>query len=129
MWGAVKKMERGIRHYQIQRNSQATFSKTALFASNNTLVSPTDQALRPIWERMSNSPHNEVTLRKASSIEKERKHGLGAVLFVAGGVVAVSCGVKKSVLCKVFSIGLAAKMGVMLLSAKADDKNRDSTTA
>ncbi|KAF8116854.1 hypothetical protein N665_0014s0115 [Sinapis alba] len=85
MWGAVKKMEPGLRAYQEQRLSGGGYklSRPALMAQINTKI--TSEQLVSLSNGASPVTETQVTLDRGNGAENFKK-----LLFI-GGAVAVAC--------------------------------------
>lgn len=101
MWGAVKKIDRGLRAYQKERGSGAPLSRCAFMAQINTKVSA--DYLRFLEGTSSSS--DEETLDLA---EKPSKRNIPKILIV-GGAVALACSLDRGLVTKAVIFGLARR--------------------
>ncbi|XP_059662120.1 uncharacterized protein LOC132308137 [Cornus florida] len=106
MWGAVKKIEPGLRAYQRERASEAPLSHSAIMAQINTKVSA--DYLRSLENR---GDHSEI--ENSDSFEKPVGRNIPKFLVV-GGVIALACSFDRGLLTKAVIFGVArrfAKIG------------------
>ncbi|MQM01058.1 hypothetical protein Taro_033802 [Colocasia esculenta] len=100
MWGCVKKVEPGLRAYQIARRGGEPLSRCALFAQRNTKVHP-------------NYLRSLDTNSDSSEIEEPRKDkplGRGVPKFlVVGGAVVLACTLDRGLLTKALIFGVARR--------------------
>lgn len=101
MWGSVKRMDRGLRAYQITRRSDEPLSQCAVMAQINTNFNADD--LRSL----------EVgTCSSSEIVEPEKqKHQTGNIpkFLVIGGAVALACTLDHGLLTKAVIFGLARR--------------------
>ncbi|KAL8170378.1 hypothetical protein V2J09_022182 [Rumex salicifolius] len=109
MWGAVKKIDPGLRAYQKERACGALLSRSATMAHKNTKVSPDklrfledskvdDLAVGPVDGESS-----------SSSSSGEKQAGNVPKLLVVGGAVALACTLDKGLLTKALIFGVARR--------------------
>ncbi|KAI8569928.1 hypothetical protein RHMOL_Rhmol02G0315900 [Rhododendron molle] len=104
MWGAVKKIEPGLRAYQRERESSAPLSRCAFMAQINTKISA--DYLDSLESTRSSSSEVE-TLN--SSEEKPRRNI--PKLLVIGGAIALTCSLDRGLLTKAVIFGVARRFG------------------
>lgn len=104
MWGAVKKIEPGLRAYQRERESSAPLSRCAFMARINTKISA--NYLDSLESTRSSSSEVE-TLN--SSEEKPRRNI--PKLLVIGGAIALACSLDRGLLTKAVIFGVARRFG------------------
>ncbi|XP_072957805.1 uncharacterized protein [Typha angustifolia] len=106
MWGAVKKLQSGMRAYQLRRKTENTLSRSALMAQITTKV-PTDGTLNLLDPEPSSA-------EEATTEEDERKvlehPGVDWRWFVLGGTVAVVCGLHTGLIGKALLFGAARRI-------------------
>lgn len=102
MWGAVKKIDRGLRAYQKERASLAPLSRCAFMAQINTKVSA--DYLRYL-EGTRSCPSEGETLDLA---EKPSGRSIPKFLIV-GGAIALACSLDRGLLTKAVIFGLARR--------------------
>ncbi|XP_030530275.1 uncharacterized protein LOC115740820 [Rhodamnia argentea] len=107
MWGAVKKIDPGLRAYQKQRSSGSQLSRYAFMARINTKISA--DYLRSLESTVSNSSeiecHDSSEQHPGNNIPK---------LLVIGGAIVLACSLDRGLLTKAVIFGVArrfAKMG------------------
>ncbi|KAG6755552.1 hypothetical protein POTOM_041383 [Populus tomentosa] len=105
MWGAVKKLEPGLRAYQKHRASAAQLSQSAFMAQINTKVSA--DHLRSLETSISDS--SEIEIRETS--EKPVGHNVPKLLVI-GGAVALACSLERGLLTKALIFGVARKFAI-----------------
>lgn len=108
MWGAVKKIEPGLRAYQKHRAAGASLSRSAFMAQINTKVSA--DYLRSLESSSDDSSEIEKTL---DSPEKPLGRNIPKLLVV-GGALALACSLDRGLLTKAVIFGVArrfAKIG------------------
>jgi len=105
MWGAVKKLEPGLRAYQKHRASAAPLSRSAFMAQINTKVSA--DHLRSLETSINDS--SEIEIRETS--EKPVGHNVPKFLVI-GGAVALACSLERGLLTKALIFGVARKFAV-----------------
>ncbi|PIN24195.1 START domain-containing proteins involved in steroidogenesis/phosphatidylcholine transfer [Handroanthus impetiginosus] len=109
MWGAVKKIDPGLRAYQNHRSSGAPLSRSALMAQVNTKFSV--DSLESL-ERTNSTSESEHQV----SMDKPSGRGVPKFLLV-GGAIALACSLDRGLLTKAVIFGVArrlAKMGKRL---------------
>ncbi|KAJ6887262.1 hypothetical protein NC651_027565 [Populus alba x Populus x berolinensis] len=105
MWGAVKKLEPGLRAYQKHRASAAQLSRSAFMAQINTKVSA--DHLRSLETSINDS--SEIEIRETS--EKPVGHNVPKFLVI-GGAVALACSLERGLLTKALIFGVARKFAI-----------------
>ncbi|XP_073042994.1 uncharacterized protein [Primulina eburnea] len=103
MWGAVKKIEPGLRAYQKHRESGAPLSRSALMAQVNTKVCVDS------LESLDNGSNSSSVVEPHCS--KEDKHSRGGIpkMLVIGGVIALACSFDRGLLTKAVLFGVARR--------------------
>lgn len=101
MWGAVTKIDRGLRAYQKERGSGAPLSRCAFMAQINTKVSA--DYLRYLEGTRSSSDDETLDLA-----EKPSKRSIQKVLII-GGAVALACSLDRGLVTKAVIFGLARR--------------------
>ncbi|KAK9665164.1 hypothetical protein RND81_14G094700 [Saponaria officinalis] len=105
MWGAVKKMDPGLRAYQKARASGAPLSPSASMAHITTKVSP--QYLQSI-----SSGDDLSMVNVAPPEEKQHKSSLNVPKFlVFGAAVALACSLDQGLLTKAVIFGVGRRLG------------------
>lgn len=107
MWGAVKKIEPGLRAYQKLRAAGGPLSRCAFMAQINTKVNA--EYLRSL--EISSSYSSEVQTQDSSS---KKPGGNLPRLLVVGGAIALACTLDRGLLTKAVIFGVArrfAKIG------------------
>ncbi|KAK2998628.1 hypothetical protein RJ639_023587 [Escallonia herrerae] len=110
MWGAVKKIDPGLRAYQRERASGAPLSSCAFMAQINTNFSRKD--MRSLEATKSGSAEGE----NRDKTEKPLGRNIPKVLVV-GGAIALACSLDRGLLTKAVIFGVArrfAKIGKRL---------------
>ncbi|KAK0592633.1 hypothetical protein LWI29_022552 [Acer saccharum] len=105
MWGAVKKIEPGLRAYQKERASGAPLSRPAFMAQINTKINP--DYLRAL-EGAEDLPENEV----AATSDKPQDNNIPKLL-VLGGAIILACSLDRGLLPKAFIFGVARRFANM----------------
>ncbi|XP_073283603.1 uncharacterized protein [Primulina huaijiensis] len=108
MWGAVKKIEPGLRAYQKHRASGATLSRSALMAQVNTKV-----CVDSLESLENGSDSSSIVEPQYSKGDKHSRGGI-AKMLVIGGVIALACSFDGGLLTKAVIFGVArrfAKVG------------------
>lgn len=101
MWGAVKKIDPGVRKYQKERASGAPLSRCAFMAQINTKVSAD-------YPRAVEDASNDLTeIERPSSSEKQGKNI--PKLLVVGGAVLLACSLDRGLLTKAVIFGIARR--------------------
>ena len=101
MWGAVKKIDPGLRAYQKERTSGASISRSAFMAQINTKVSA--DYLRSLESCGGDSAEVETS----GASEKPRNNI--PKLLVVGGAVALACTLDRGLLTKAVIFGVARR--------------------
>lgn len=115
MWGAVKKIDRGLRWYQKHISSGAPLTHCAHMAHINTKIS--DDRLRLLISKTSNGSQEIQTLENATDDDDDDQKQSGKnlpKLLVVGGAIALACTIDRGLLTKAVIFGVArrfAKMG------------------
>ena len=106
MWGAVKKIEPGLRAYQAARRSGAPLSRCAFMAQINTKVNPD-------YLRSLETTNGSSEIETLNSKEKPLGKNIPKFLII-GGAVALACSLDRGLLTKAVIFGIArrfAKVG------------------
>ncbi|XP_057478584.1 uncharacterized protein LOC130765974 [Actinidia eriantha] len=103
MWGAVNKIERGLRAYQKERASGAPLSRSAFLAQVNTKINP--DYLKSL-ESAEDSPETEIM----GLPEKPMGMNVPKLLFFSGAVV-FACSLDRGLLTKAVIFGVARRVG------------------
>ncbi|RRT77989.1 hypothetical protein B296_00000311 [Ensete ventricosum] len=103
MWGAVKRLQSGMRAYQLMRKTEASLSRCALMARITTKI-PIDGVITPL----------EAETCRASEaangiVNSMQHHGLDWKWVVVGGV-AVVCGLQAGLVGKALLVGAARRL-------------------
>lgn len=106
MWGAVKKIEPGLRAYQKARLSGEPISKCAYMAQINTKVKA--DHLNSLENRKKESL--EIETLSPSDEKKPLGRNLPKLLFV-GGAVVLACSLDRGLLTKAVIFGVARRFG------------------
>ncbi|KAK3042841.1 hypothetical protein RJ639_001114 [Escallonia herrerae] len=101
MWGAVKKIERGLRAYQKVRAFGAPLSRTAFMAQINTKIDP--DYLKSL-ESDEDSTETEVV----GPLEKPTRMNVPKLVFI-GAAVALACSLDRGLLTKAVIFGVARR--------------------
>ncbi|KAK4761495.1 hypothetical protein SAY87_029379 [Trapa incisa] len=107
MWGAVKKIEPGLRAYQIERASEAPLSRSAIMAQINTKVSEVHlRSLESVNAQTSEIEDgvNSSEKRAGKSIPK---------LIIVGGAIALACTIDRGLVTKALIFGVARRFSNM----------------
>ncbi|XP_057969690.1 uncharacterized protein LOC131158814 [Malania oleifera] len=115
MWGAVKKIEPGLRAYQRERASGASLSRCAFMAQINTKVSADYlKSLETTTTTNTNTtPGDSSEVETLDSAEKPLGRNIPKLL-VFGGAIVLACSLDKGLLTKAVIFGVArrfAKIG------------------
>ena len=110
MWGAVKKIDRGLRWYQKLMDSGAPLSHCAHMAHINSKISPERM------EYLVNTSNDSQEIETCDQIANDEKPSGKNVqkLMVVGGAIALACTIDRGLLTKAVIFGVArrfAKMG------------------
>lgn len=105
MWGAVKKIEPGLRAYQKERASGAPLSQPAFMAQINTKVDP--DYLRAL-EGAKDLPTTEV----AATSDKPSGNNMPKLLIL-GGAIVLACSLDCGFLPKALIFGVARRFANM----------------
>ncbi|KAK1271155.1 hypothetical protein QJS04_geneDACA013125 [Acorus gramineus] len=103
MWGAVKKLQSGVRAYQLARRSDAPLSRTALMAQVTTRISADGVARLGDSESGSEDKNGAIDAQKLNG-------GVDWKLMLIGGTVVVICGLQTGVIGKAFLLGAARRL-------------------
>lgn len=104
MWGAVKKIEPGLRAYQSARASGASLSPSATMAQINTKVSA---------DEFMNNDRDSMTAAEDTG-EKQQPMGKSIPkILVVGGAIALACTLDKGLLTKAVIFGVARRFARM----------------
>ncbi|PKI64388.1 hypothetical protein CRG98_015248 [Punica granatum] len=107
MWGAVKKIDPGLRAYQRERAAGAPLSRCAFMAQINTKVSA--DYLRSLESMTAETSETE----NGSSSQKQLGRNIPRLVIV-GGAIALACTLDRGLMTKALIFGVArrfAKMG------------------
>ncbi|KAI3756298.1 hypothetical protein L1987_56118 [Smallanthus sonchifolius] len=110
MWGAVKKIDRGLRWYQKHMDSGAPLSHSAYMAHIHSKIST--ERMKYL-ENTSNDSHEIETCEQTANDEKPSGKNVPKLLVV-GGAIALACTIDRGLLTKAVIFGVArrfAKMG------------------
>eukprot|EP00252_Welwitschia_mirabilis_P025360 TRINITY_DN7885_c0_g1_i2.p1 TRINITY_DN7885_c0_g1~~TRINITY_DN7885_c0_g1_i2.p1 ORF type:complete len:207 (+),score=24.49 TRINITY_DN7885_c0_g1_i2:233-853(+) len=99
MWGAVKKIEPGVRAYQIARKSDIALSRCAYMAAINTRL--------PV----SNIETVEISSGKTNVITAKGHHCIPWKWVILGGAVVVACGLHRGLMSNAMMFGMARRFG------------------
>ncbi|XP_078436780.1 uncharacterized protein LOC144707516 [Wolffia australiana] len=99
MWGAVKKLQSGLRSYQINRKNELTLSRSAQLAHYTTKI--------PISAPFIATNVDGTDLAASVTI---KRHGIDWKWVAVGGAVAVVCGVQTGVIGKALVLGVARRL-------------------
>ncbi|KAJ8650259.1 hypothetical protein MRB53_003282 [Persea americana] len=105
MWGAVKKIEPGLRAYQMARRSGAPLSRCGVIAQINTKFG-TD------YLTTSKPTSDSSEVKTLNSTEKSRRQNIPK-LIVIGGAVALACSIDRGLLTKAFIFGVARRFPML----------------
>ncbi|CAM8953284.1 unnamed protein product [Rhodiola kirilowii] len=103
MWGAVKKIEPGLRAYQKERASGTPISRPAFMAQINTKVSPD----------YLNSPDNSSTISFEANNSDSSKSQVNRNIpkaVIIGGALIVACSLDRGLLTKAVLFGVARRL-------------------
>ncbi|KAK4758579.1 hypothetical protein SAY87_019880 [Trapa incisa] len=110
MWGAVKKIEPGLRSYQKARASgEAPISRCAFMAQINTKVS--EDYLNSLDSSSSSSKKSDTENKTLNSCEKNQLGKKVPKLLVYGGAVLLACSLDRGLLTKALIFGAARRAG------------------
>lgn len=104
MWGAVRKIERGLRSYQKSRASNAKISHCALMAQVNTKIDP---------EYLKSTDGNEESLGTEIEVLPAKREGSINIpkLLIIGGALVVACTLDRGIIPKTFLFNVAKRFG------------------
>lgn len=109
MWGAVKKLQSGMRAYQLMRKTEpSSLSRHAIAAQITTkvlFVADTDSSEEP--EALGGEESSEST---SDDPKKASGHGIDWKWIAIGGV-AIVCGLQTGLIGKALLIGAARRIG------------------
>ncbi|KAK4421415.1 hypothetical protein Salat_2092000 [Sesamum alatum] len=105
MWGAVKKIDPGLRAYQKHRALGSPLSRCAHMAQVNTKVSP------DLLESQENTS-NASEVESLGSTDKPSGRGIPKMLVV-GGAIALACTIDRGLLTKAVIFGVARRFANM----------------
>lgn len=110
MWGAVKKIEPGLRSYQKERASgDAPISRCAVMAQINTKVCA--DYLSSLDNSSSSSEICEIDSKTRDPSEKNQLGKNFSKLLVLGGAVVFACTLDRGLLTKAVVFGAARRFG------------------
>lgn len=104
MWGAVRKIERGLRSYQKSRASNAKITHCALMAQVNTKIDP--EYLKPAdgHEESSETEVQVSPAKRGGSINIPK-------LLIIGGALFVACTLDQGIIPKALLFNVAKRFG------------------
>lgn len=108
MWGAVRKIEPGLRAYQMERASGVPLSRCAYMAQINTKVSA------DYVNSLENGSEESSEVEKLDSSKKPLLVRNIPKIVVVGGAIALACSLDRGLLTKAVIFGVArrfAKLG------------------
>lgn len=104
MWGAVKKLQSGMRAYQVMRKTEASLSRSALMARITTKI-PVDGTVTLL------DPEPSSESEAGNNVDAhEVRQGVDWKWVVIGGTVAVICGLKTGLIGKALLFGAASRL-------------------
>ncbi|CAD5187163.1 uncharacterized protein LOC135678117 [Musa acuminata AAA Group] len=103
MWGAVKRLQSGMRAYQMMRKTEASLSRCALMARITTKI-PIDGSITPLEAETSRASE-----AASGIVNSTQLHGLDWKWVVVGGV-AVVCGLQAGLVGKALLVGAARRL-------------------
>lgn len=103
MWGAVKRLQSGMRAYQLMRKTEASLSRCALMARITTKI-PIDGSITPLEAETSRASE-----AASGIVNSTQLHGLDWKWVVVGGV-AVVCGLQAGLVGKALLVGAARRL-------------------
>ncbi|KAL2921674.1 StAR-related lipid transfer protein 7 mitochondrial [Bienertia sinuspersici] len=105
MWGAVKKIDPGLRAYQKARAAGGPLSPTASIAQITTKVNP--NGLKSLL-----SGNNDQSVTEVALPEEKQHRGMNVPkLLIFGGAVAFACSLDRGLLTKTVIFGVARRLG------------------
>lgn len=107
MWGAVKKLQSGMRAYQLMRRTENTLSRSALMARITTKIPAVGSYSLLDQEQCTDGTEEESGAEDDSEAKKAERHGIDWKWVVIGGTVAAVC-VHTGIIGKVLLVGGAA---------------------
>ncbi|KAK8968078.1 hypothetical protein KSP40_PGU008901 [Platanthera guangdongensis] len=107
MWGAVKKLQSGMRAYQLMRKSETSLSHHAFFAQITTKV-PCIEDL-DLSDELETSGGGETSQDESSAVMTIGDHGMKWKWVIIGGAVIV-CGLHSGLIGKALLIGAARRI-------------------
>lgn len=102
MWGAVKKIDPGVRKYQKERAAEAPLSRCAFMAQINTKVSAD-------YPRSVEDASNDLTEIERPSLSKKQEGKSIPKLLVVGGAVLLACSLDRGLMTKAVIFGIARR--------------------
>ncbi|GAB4826110.1 hypothetical protein Ancab_008980 [Ancistrocladus abbreviatus] len=108
MWGAVKKIDPGLRAYQKARASGEPLSGPASMAHFNTKVSP--ECLRSL---LNGEENDDLPETQVASLPDKQSGVNIPKLLVFGGAIALACSLDRGLLTKAVIFGVARRFGRM----------------
>ncbi|KAK4748714.1 hypothetical protein SAY87_015300 [Trapa incisa] len=109
MWGAVKKIEPGLRAYQRERASEARLSPSALVAQMNIKIS--EDYLRSLGGV--DARRSDVEDGGSGSSSDEQSGKIIPKLIVVGGAIALACTLDRGLITKAVIFGVARRFSKM----------------
>ena len=105
MWGAVKKLQSGVRAYQLERNNGSPLSRSAYLARYTTRITSLER------QHLSGSD-GELAATSAGGMAAsgERGNGIDWKWIAVGGAIAVVCGIQTGVVGKSLLLGVAKRL-------------------
>ncbi|KAL8150327.1 hypothetical protein V2J09_020135 [Rumex salicifolius] len=108
MWGAVKKIDPGLRAYHKERLSGASLSQCATLAQINTTVGT--NYLKSLEGGNGNNSATESDNGDSSSTSSRKQNGLQVPkLLIVGGAIALACSLDQGLLTKAVIFGVARR--------------------
>ncbi|KAM7267962.1 hypothetical protein ACFE04_010128 [Oxalis oulophora] len=106
MWGAVKKIEPGLRAYQKQRAAGAPLSRSASFAQINTKVNP--ELLKTLCG------HEAIAETEVEGSPANQSGPNIPKLLIFGGAIVLACSLDRGLLTQTLIFGLGRRFNNML---------------
>ena len=102
MWGAVKKIEPGLRAYQKERASLAPLSRAASMAQINTKINTDYLRSLECNEDLSKS---DIAITSENPLAKNISR-----VLIFGGVIVLACSLDRGLLSKAFIFGVGRRL-------------------
>ncbi|XP_020092487.1 uncharacterized protein LOC109712996 [Ananas comosus] len=109
MWGAVKKLQSGMRAYQLMRRTENTLSRSALMARITTKIPTVGSYSLLDQEQCTDGMEEEAGADDDSEAKKAERHGIDWKWVVIGGTVAAVCVLHTGIIGKVLLVGGAVQ--------------------